>query len=50
MKLYNTMSRRLEEFTPAGDEVKIYVCGVTPYDRAHLAVRPVGGALHGGVR
>jgi len=36
MKLYNTMSRRLEEFTPAGDEVKIYVCGVTPYDRAHL--------------
>jgi len=36
MKLYNTMSRRLAEFTPAGDEVKIYVCGVTPYDRAHL--------------
>ena len=36
MKLYNTMSRRLEEFTPAGDEVTIYVCGVTPYDRAHL--------------
>ena len=36
MKLYNTMSRRLEEFTPAADEVKIYVCGVTPYDRAHL--------------
>ncbi len=36
MKLYNTMSRRLEEFSPAGDEVKIYVCGITPYDRAHL--------------
>src|SRR6059036_3196756 len=36
MKLYNTMGRRLEEFTPAGDEVKIYVCGITPYDRAHL--------------
>jgi cysteinyl-tRNA synthetase len=36
MKLYNTMSRRLEEFAPAGDEVKMYVCGVTPYDHAHL--------------
>jgi cysteinyl-tRNA synthetase len=36
MKLYNTMSRRLEEFSPAADEVKMYVCGITPYDRAHL--------------
>jgi cysteinyl-tRNA synthetase len=36
MKLYNTMSRRLEEFAPSGDEVKIYVCGITPYDHAHL--------------
>ena len=36
MKLYNTMARRLEEFTPAGDEVKMYVCGITPYDHAHL--------------
>ena len=36
MKLYNTMSRRLEEFAPAGDEVKMYVCGITPYDHAHL--------------
>ena len=36
LKLYNTMSRRLEEFVPAGDEIKMYVCGVTPYDHAHL--------------
>ncbi len=36
MKLYNTMSRRLEDFTASGDEIKIYVCGVTPYDHAHL--------------
>ena len=36
MKLYNTISRRLEEFAPSGDEVKIYVCGITPYDHAHL--------------
>jgi cysteinyl-tRNA synthetase len=36
VKLYNTMSRRLEDFVPSGDEVKMYVCGVTPYDHAHL--------------
>jgi len=36
MKLYNTMTRREEEFTPSGEEVKIYVCGITPYDHAHL--------------
>ncbi len=35
MKLYNTMSRRVEEFT-AGEEVKMYVCGITPYDHSHL--------------
>ena len=33
MKLYNTLTRRLEEFSPPGDEVHIYVCGITPYDR-----------------
>jgi cysteinyl-tRNA synthetase len=36
VKLYNTMSRSLEDFAPAGDEVKMYVCGITPYDHAHL--------------
>jgi len=36
MKLYNTMSRRLEEFSPSRDEVKLYVCGITPYDHSHL--------------
>ena len=36
MKIYNTMSRVLEDFAPAGDEVKMYVCGITPYDHAHL--------------
>jgi cysteinyl-tRNA synthetase len=30
------MSRQLEEFVPAGAEVKVYVCGITPYDHAHL--------------
>ncbi len=36
MKLFNTMTQTKEEFTPSGDVVKIYVCGVTPYDTTHL--------------
>ena len=36
MKVYNTLSRQKEEFLPRGDEVKMYVCGVTPYDDCHI--------------
>ncbi len=36
MQVYNTLTRRKEAFTPQGDEVKMYVCGVTPYSDAHL--------------
>jgi cysteinyl-tRNA synthetase len=36
MKIYNTLSAQKEDFQPRGDEVKIYVCGVTPYDNAHI--------------
>ncbi|MCH8865033.1 MAG: cysteine--tRNA ligase, partial [Chloroflexi bacterium] len=36
MKVYNTLSGRKEEFTPQGDEVTMYVCGITPYADAHL--------------
>ncbi len=36
MKVLNTLSGKKEEFSPQGDEVKMYVCGVTPYDEAHL--------------
>jgi len=36
MKVFNTLSRQKEEFLPQGDEVRMYVCGVTPYDEAHL--------------
>jgi cysteinyl-tRNA synthetase len=36
MKVFNTLSGKKEEFQPQGDEVKMYVCGVTPYDDAHL--------------
>ncbi len=36
MKVYNTLSRKKEEFLPQGDVVKMYVCGVTPYDDSHI--------------
>lgn len=36
MKVYNTLSGRKEEFLPQGDEVKMYVCGVTPYSDCHI--------------
>ena len=36
MKVFNTLSGKKEEFKPQGDEVKMYVCGVTPYADAHL--------------
>ena len=37
MKLYNTLNGRVEEFVPAdANEVKMYVCGVTPYSATHV--------------
>ena len=36
MRLYNTLTGTEEEFVPAGDRVKMYVCGVTPYAPCHL--------------
>ena len=36
MKVYNTLSATREDFRPAGNEVKMYVCGVTPYSDAHI--------------
>ncbi|MFQ5879146.1 MAG: cysteine--tRNA ligase [Dehalococcoidia bacterium] len=36
MRLYNTLTGRKEEFAPADGVVKMYVCGITPYDRSHL--------------
>ena len=36
MKLYNTLSGSKEDFAPAEGAVKMYVCGVTPYDSSHL--------------
>ena len=36
MKLTDTLTGRKRDFAPAGDEVRIYVCGVTPYSPAHV--------------
>ncbi|NLG68293.1 MAG: cysteine--tRNA ligase, partial [Firmicutes bacterium] len=42
MQVYNTLTRRTETFTPREPgRVSIYVCGLTPYDHAHLGhLRP----------
>ncbi|MCH8051132.1 MAG: cysteine--tRNA ligase [Chloroflexi bacterium] len=36
MRLYNTMSRRVEEVKQPDDMLKMYVCGITPYDHSHV--------------
>ena len=36
MKLTDTLTGRKREFAPSGAEVRIYVCGVTPYSPAHV--------------
>jgi len=42
-RLYNTLTRQKEDFTPIDPErVRMYVCGPTVYDRAHIGnARPV---------
>ena len=36
LRLYNEQADRLEAFELKGDQVTIYVCGITPYDTTHL--------------
>jgi cysteinyl-tRNA synthetase len=36
MRLYSTLTRREEEFVPAGDTVKMYVCGPNLYAPCHV--------------
>ncbi|HKZ62139.1 MAG TPA: cysteine--tRNA ligase [Nitrososphaera sp.] len=36
MKLYSTLSRRVEALEPQNNTVKMYVCGVTVYDNSHI--------------
>ncbi|HCC35475.1 MAG TPA: cysteine--tRNA ligase [Ruminococcaceae bacterium] len=43
MKIYNTLTRKKEEFTPAhGNKFKIYACGPTVYNYIHIGnARPL---------
>ncbi|MBI4037573.1 cysteine--tRNA ligase [Candidatus Curtissbacteria bacterium] len=36
MKLYNFLSRQIEEFKPIGKTVNLYTCGPTVYDYVHI--------------
>ena len=37
MRIYNTLKRRKETFTPANNnDVNMYVCGITAYDLCHI--------------
>ena len=36
IRVYNTLHRKKEEFVPRDKKVRIYVCGLTPQDYAHL--------------
>ena len=36
MRIWNTLTGAKEEFLPQHDPVQLYVCGVTPYDEAHI--------------
>src|SRR3989344_7660342 len=37
LKVYNTLTRKKEDFKPAeGKQVKLFVCGSTVYDYAHI--------------
>jgi cysteinyl-tRNA synthetase len=36
MKIFSTLSAKKEDFVPSGNEVTMYVCGVTPYSDAHI--------------
>lgn len=36
MKLHNTLTRKIEEFKPLDGTVRMYACGPTVYDHAHI--------------
>ncbi|HLF40224.1 MAG TPA: cysteine--tRNA ligase [Acidimicrobiia bacterium] len=36
IKLYDTARREVVDFQPVGRPVRMYVCGITPYDSTHL--------------
>ena len=47
MKIYNTMTRKKEEFVPIDEnEIKMYVCGPTVYNYIHIGnARPGSSQL-----
>ncbi|MFN0071516.1 MAG: cysteine--tRNA ligase [Chloroflexota bacterium] len=36
MRLYNSLTGAVDPVTPSDDTLRMYVCGVTPYDTTHL--------------
>jgi len=53
VRLYNTLTRRLEELPPPPGPIRMYVCGPTVYQRAHIGnARPfvLGMWLRGWLR
>ena len=36
MKIHDTLTGAKRDFAPLGDEVRMYVCGITPYSMAHV--------------
>jgi cysteinyl-tRNA synthetase len=36
MKLYNSLTRVIEDLKPQGGSFSLYVCGITPYDTTHI--------------
>jgi cysteinyl-tRNA synthetase len=36
VRLHNTLTGKVEEFTPRDNQVLMYVCGITPYSESHL--------------
>ena len=36
MRLYNSKTQTIEEYSWQGSEVTLYVCGITPYDTTHV--------------
>ena len=37
LRVYNTLTRQKEDFVPVeANQVKMYVCGVTPYNHPHI--------------
>jgi cysteinyl-tRNA synthetase len=36
MRIYNTLTRRKDDFVPQGNEISLYVCGPTVYNYFHI--------------